>query len=33
MQWFCRAIKLWIISVEIYTVMIVKVTFEVKSNI
>ena len=33
MQWFCRAIKLCIISVEIYAVIIVKVTFEVKSNI
>ena len=33
MQWFCRAIKLFIISVKIYAAIMVKVTFEVKSNI
>ena len=33
MQWFCRAIKLCIISVKIYAAIMVKVTFEIKSNI
>ena len=33
MQWLCRAIKLYIISVKIYTAILVKVTFEIKSNI
>ena len=33
MQWFCRAIKLCIISVKIYTAVMVKVTFKIKSNI
>ena len=33
MQWFCRAIKLCIISVKIYTAIMVTVTFEIKSNI
>ena len=32
MQWY-RAIKLFIISVKIYAGIMVKVTFEVKSNI
>ena len=32
-QWFCRAIKLFIISVKIYATIMVKVTFEIKSNI
>ena len=32
-QWFCRAIKLCIISVKIYAAIMVKVTFEIKSNI
>ena len=32
-QWFCTAIKLCIILVEIYTAIMVKVTFEIKSNI
>ena len=30
---FCRAIKLCIISVKIYAEIMVKVTFEIKSNI
>ena len=30
MQWFCRAIKLFIISVKIYTAIMIKVTFEKK---
>ena len=30
MQWFCRAIKLCIISVKIYAAIRVKVTFEKK---
>ena len=33
MQWFCRAIKLCIISVKIYAAIMVKVSFEIKSNI
>ena len=33
MQWFWRAIKLFIISVKIYTAFMIKVTFEKKSNI
>ena len=33
MQWFCRAIKVCIISVKIYAVIMVKVKFEIKSNI
>ena len=33
MQWFCRAIKLCIISVKIYAAIMVKVTFEIKRNI
>ena len=33
MQWFYRAIKMYIISVKIYVAIIVKVTFEIKSNI
>ena len=32
-QWFCRAIKLCIISVKIYNAIMVKVTFEIKTNI
>ena len=32
-QWFCRAIKLCIILVKIYIKIMVKVTFEIKSNI
>ena len=32
-QWFCRAIKLCIVSVKIYTAIMVKVTFEIESNI
>ena len=32
-QWFYRAIKLCIISVKIYAAIMVKVTFEIKSNI
>ena len=32
MQWFCRAIKLCIISVKIYTAVMEQVTFERKSN-
>ena len=32
-QWFCRAIKLCIISVKIYAAINVSVTFEIKSNI
>ena len=32
-QWFYRAIKLWIISVKIYAAIMVKITFEVRSNI
>ena len=32
-QWFCRAIKQCIISVKIYAAIMVKVTFEIKSNI
>ena len=32
-QWFCRAIKLCINSVKIYAAIMVKVTFEIKSNI
>ena len=32
-QWFCRAIKLCIISVKIYAAIMVKVAFEIKSNI
>ena len=33
MQWFCRDIKLCIILVKIYTAVMVKVTFEIKSSI
>ena len=33
MRWFCRAMKLCIISVKIYVAIMVKVTFEIKSNI
>ena len=33
MQWFCRAIKLCIISVKIYAAIMVKVTFGIKINI
>ena len=33
MEWFCRAIKLSIILVKIYVAIMVKVTFEIKSNI
>ena len=33
MQWFCRAIKLFIISVKIYDAIMVKVTFEKERNI
>ena len=33
MQRFCRAMKLCIISLKIYAVIMVKVTFEIKSNI
>ena len=32
-QWFCRTIKLCIISVMIYAAIMVTVTFEIKSNI
>ena len=32
-QWFCRAIKLCIISVKIYAAVVVKVSFEIKNNI
>ena len=32
-HWFCRAIKLCIISVKIYAAIMVTVTFEIKSNI
>ena len=32
MQWFCRAIKLCIISLKIYAAIMVKVSFEIKSN-
>ena len=32
-QWICRTIKLCIISVKIYAAILVKVTFEIKSNI
>ena len=32
MQWFCRAIKLFIISFKIYVAIMVKVTSEIKSN-
>ena len=31
MQWFCRAIKLCIISVKIYAAIMMKVTFEIKT--
>ena len=31
-QWFCRAKKLCNISVKIYAAIMVKVTFEIKSN-
>ena len=30
-QWFCRAIKLCIISVKIYTAIMVKITSEIKN--
>ena len=30
MQWFCRAIKLCIVSIKIYVAIMVKVTFEIK---
>ena len=33
MQWFCRAIKVCIISSKIYAAIMVKVTFEIISNI
>ena len=33
MQWFCRAIKLCIIWVKIYAAIMMKVAFEIKSNI
>ena len=33
MQWFCRAIKLCMISVKSYAAFMVKVTFEIKGNI
>ena len=32
-QWFCRAIKLCIIPVKIYSAIMVKLTFEIKSNV
>ena len=32
-HWFCRTIKLCIISVKIYAAIMVKLTFEIKSNI
>ena len=32
-QWFCRAIKLCISSVKIFAAILMKVTFEIKSNI
>ena len=32
-QWFCRAVKVCIISVKIYAAIMVMVTFEIKSNI
>ena len=33
-QWFCRAIKLYVILVKIYAAVLVKITltFEIKSN-
>ena len=33
MQWFCRAIKLCIISIKIYAAIMVKVTFEIKNMV
>ena len=33
MQWFCRAVKLSIISVEIYAAIMVKVTFGNRNSI
>ena len=33
MQWFWRAINLCIISVKIYAAIMVKVTFDIKSNV
>ena len=33
MEWFCRAIKVFIISVKIYAAIMLKVTIEIKSNI
>ena len=33
MQWFCKTIKLGIISVKIYDAIMVKVIFAIKSNI
>ena len=33
MQRFCRAVKLCIILVKIYATIMVKVTFEIKSNV
>ena len=32
-QWFCRAIKISVISVKIYAAVMVKVTFEIISHI
>ena len=32
-QWFCRAIKLFIILVKIYAAIMMEVTFEIQSNI
>ena len=32
MQYFCRAIKLCIIVVKIYTAIMVNLTFEIRSN-
>ena len=32
-QWFYRVIKLCIISIKIYAAIMMKVTFEIKSNI
>ena len=32
-QWFCRAMKLCIISVKVYATIMMKVAFEIKSNL
>ena len=33
MQWFCRATKLSTISIKIYAAIMMKVTFEITTNI